>query len=48
MDKDVGQIKAAQTVWPKSTVSLCLWHILRALKKRLPRPSSPKRLNLQQ
>lgn len=38
MDKDDGQIQAASSAWPQSTVNLCLWHILRAIKKRLKDP----------
>lgn len=47
MDKDIGQINAAKEIWPRSTISLCLWHILRAIKKRLLRPTSGKQLNLE-
>jgi hypothetical protein len=43
MDKDIGQIGAAITVWPNSTINLCLWHILRAIKKRL---GDPKKVSL--
>jgi hypothetical protein len=39
MDKDVGQIQAAASAWPETTVNLCLWHILRAIKKRLRNPT---------
>jgi hypothetical protein len=48
MDKDAGQIWASQQVWPDSTISLCLWHILRAIKKRLPNPIELKVLDLSQ
>lgn len=48
MDKDRGQIWAAQKVWPQSTINLCLWHILRAIKKRLQDPKQVKVLDLAQ
>ena len=38
MDKDIGQIGAAAAAWPNSTINLCLWHILRAMKQRLRDP----------
>ena len=46
MDKDRGQIWAAQNVWPHSTINLCLWHILRAIKKRLQDPKELKVIDL--
>ena len=46
MDKDIGQIKASQNVWPATTVSLCLWHVLRAIKKRLETVKSPRQVVL--
>jgi hypothetical protein len=47
MDKDVGQIKATQNTWPNATISLCLWHILRAIKNRLETVKSPRQVILQ-
>ena len=38
MDKDIGQIGAAAAAWPNSTINLCLWNILRAMKRRLRDP----------
>jgi hypothetical protein len=46
MDKDWGQIWAAQEIWPQATVNLCLWHILKAIKRRLSNPKSVKGLDL--
>ena len=46
MDKDRGQIWAAQKVWPKATINLCLWHVLRAIKKRISDPKEQKILDL--
>lgn len=46
MDKDIGQINATKLVWPQTTVSLCLWHVLRAIKKRLETVKSPRRVIL--
>lgn len=48
MDKDTGQIQATKNVWPNSTVSLCLWHILRAIKKRLQTVKSSRQVDLQE
>ena len=45
MDKDRGQIGAAQQVWPDATVSLCLWHKLKAIKRRLLEPKNVKNVD---
>ena len=34
-DKDKGEIGAIQSVWPGSSVQLCLWHAKRAISARL-------------
>ena len=34
-DKDQSEINALGRVWPTAKHQLCLWHILRALKRRL-------------
>lgn len=34
-DKDWSQINAAREVWPSAKVQLCLWHLKRAIRKRL-------------
>jgi hypothetical protein len=47
MDKDVGQIWAARNVWSNACVSLCLWHMLRAIKKRCETIKSPRKLDLE-
>jgi hypothetical protein len=42
-DKDFGQIGALLDVWPGSSVSLCLWHVKRAIKfKALEKPTKSK------
>ena len=46
MDKDAGQIWAAKEVWPDSTINLCLWHVLRAIKKRLRDPKKIREMDL--
>lgn len=46
MDKDLGQIWAAREVWPQSTINLCLWHVLRAIKKRISNPKKLKDMDL--
>ena len=40
MDKDRGQIWAAREIWPTATISLCLWHVLRAVRRRLLEPKN--------
>ncbi|CAG8707737.1 19544_t:CDS:2 [Racocetra persica] len=42
LDKDYKQISAAQKIWTNAKVQICLWHIKRALKKRLADNTSPK------
>ena len=34
-DKDQSEINALHHVWPTAKHQLCLWHTLRALKRRL-------------
>ena len=34
-DKDVAEIRAAQTVWPDSKHQLCWWHLRKAIRARL-------------
>jgi len=41
-DKDFAQINAALQVWPSTKIQLCLWHIERAINKRLADGSIPK------
>jgi hypothetical protein len=41
-DKDFAQITASQNVWPNAKIQLCLWHIKKALKKRLADNTIPK------
>ena len=43
MDKDRGQIWAARNVWSDATISLCLWHVLKAVKRRLSEPKNVKK-----
>ncbi|KAK1216777.1 hypothetical protein PQX77_001906 [Marasmius sp. AFHP31] len=35
VDKDMAEIRIAQTVWPGVNISLCLWHLNRAVDERL-------------
>ena len=42
-DKDWAQINAAQQIWPSIKIQLCLWHLKRAVKKRLGDTSIPQR-----
>jgi hypothetical protein len=46
MDKDIGQIRAAQEVWPQACINICLWHILKAIKRRINDPKELKPLDL--
>ncbi|CAB4409818.1 unnamed protein product [Rhizophagus irregularis] len=41
-DKDFAQISAAQQIWPHVKIQICLWHIKKALKKRLSDNTQPK------
>ena len=34
-DKDQLEINALRQVWPTAKHQLCLWHVIRALKRRL-------------
>jgi len=40
-DKDQSEINALGRVWPTAKHQLCLWHILRALKRRLANNREP-------
>jgi hypothetical protein len=46
LDHSAGEILAAKRSWPDCTISLCVWHVLQAIKRRLqdadeePHPSS--------
>ena len=40
-DKDVTEISALNWVWPRAKHQLCLWHMLRALKRRLANNREP-------
>ena len=40
-DKDQSEINALGKVWPAAKHQLCLWHILRALKRRLANNREP-------
>ena len=40
-DKDQSEINALKHVWPQAKHQLCLWHILRALKRRLSQNQNP-------
>lgn len=40
-DKDWSEINAMRAVWPNAKHQLCLWHSLRALKKRLAKNKDP-------
>ena len=44
-DKDWAQINAASRVWPSTKIQLCLWHVKRAIGKRLADSSISKRNN---
>ena len=35
LDHSAGEILAAKTVWPHCTISLCVWHVEQAIKRRL-------------
>ncbi|CAB4402232.1 unnamed protein product [Rhizophagus irregularis] len=41
-DKDFAQISAAQQIWPHVKIQIYLWHIKKALKKRLSDNTQPK------
>ena len=40
-DKDQSEINALSRVWPTSKHQLCLWHVLRAVKRRLANNREP-------
>ena len=40
-DKDQSEINALNQVWPTAKHQLCLWHMLRALKRRLANNREP-------
>src|SRR5258706_8403584 len=40
-DKDQSEINALKEVWLSAKHQLCLWHILRALKRRLSQNEHP-------
>jgi len=40
-DKDQSEINPLKHVWPQAKHQLCLWHILRALKRRLSQNQNP-------
>ena len=44
-DKDQSEINALRQVWPEAKHQLCLWHILRALKRRLSQNEHPGSYN---
>jgi len=44
-NKDQAEINALKHVWPRAKHQLCLWHILRALKRRLSQNESPGSYN---
>lgn len=39
MDKDSSEIAATQLAWPHAKISLCLWHLDRAIRMRLKKLS---------
>ena len=40
-DKDQSEINALREVWPSAKHQLCLWHVLRAHKRRLSQNETP-------
>ena len=44
-DKDQSEINALKHSWPQAKHQLCLWHILRALKRRLSQNENPGSYN---
>src|SRR5258706_15790525 len=44
-DKDQSEINALKAVWPCAKHQLCLWHVLRALKRRLSQNENPGSYN---
>jgi len=45
-DKDQTEINALRQVWPEAKHQLCLWHILRAIKRRLSLNEPPGSYNI--
>jgi len=43
LDKDFSEISAVQMVWPQTSVQICLWHMKKAVDRRLARPKNEKR-----
>ena len=41
-DKDASEIAAVKLVWPETTLQLCFWHALRALRTKLKDSSTHK------
>ncbi|CAG8524009.1 20256_t:CDS:2 [Gigaspora rosea] len=41
-DKDFSQTSATQSTWPNAKVQICLWHLKKAIKKRLSDNTLPK------
>jgi hypothetical protein len=44
-DKDQSEINALKHVWPQAKHQLCLWHLLRAIKRRLSQNGHPVSYN---
>jgi hypothetical protein len=44
-DKDQSEINALKHSWPQAKHQLCLWHMLRALKRRLSQNENPGSYN---
>ena len=40
-DKDQTEINTLRQVWPRAKHQLCFWHILQAVKRRLPNSREP-------
>jgi MULE transposase domain len=41
-DKDMSQIGAVKRVWPAAGIQLCLWHVKKAVKRKLAETKKPK------
>lgn len=46
VDKDLAEIAAVRSVWPDTTLQLCLWHAMRAIRAKL-KDASPSRAQAQ-
>jgi hypothetical protein len=44
-DKDQSEINALKHVWPQAKHQLCLWHLLRAIKRCLSQNGHPVSYN---